>query len=197
MLAELLKEKTFPEHQNLENKLVSKMRSMASINDYSRLLQLFYSYFGGLEKLIHPYINSKELPDLTERRKANLISSDLITLGIKIPLITRDNELPSINNSSEAFGALYVMEGSTLGGQIIKIMVSKQLGIPENYATSFFNGYGNETMKMWTAFQQLLNHDNLFKNPNDVIDSANEAFTKFSQFFDIHYGSEHLKGKTV
>lgn len=187
MLSENLKEQTLIKHQELEKKLVGKMRSMQSVIDYALLLQLFYSYFGGLENLINPHISAKTLPDYIERRKAVLLSSDLLILKAKTPMFASDDHLPNITNTAEALGALYVMEGSTLGGQIIKKMLGKQLGIAENYATSFFNGYGDDTMKMWASFKSALDKLNSPETNEQVINSANQTFQKFSEWFDIHY----------
>lgn len=92
------------------------MREMKSIDDYVLLLQSFYSYFGGLEKLINRHIRLHILPDYQQRRKADLVAADLSTLGAKVPLMASEDCLPKIANTAEALGALYVMEGSTLGG---------------------------------------------------------------------------------
>lgn len=113
MLSENLKEQTLARHQELEKKLVGKMRAMQSLDDYVLLLQLFYSYFGGLEILINSHISAKILPDHVERRKAGLLSSDLLLLKAKTPLLASDHHLLDISNFAAALGALYVMEGST------------------------------------------------------------------------------------
>ena len=77
--------------------------------------------------------------------RQKLIAEDLRVLGAPLPTIADQAYLPSIPGTAEAIGALYVMEGSTLGGQIIKKMIAKQLGTAEDHATSFFNGYGEAT----------------------------------------------------
>lgn len=180
MLSELLKEKTLIRHQELEKKLVGKMRAMKSIYDYILLLKLFYSYFGGLEKIIQPHITLQILPDYDKRRKTQLISSDLQTLNAKTPLTAEGDDLPQITNIAEALGALYVIEGSTLGGQIIKSMLSKQLTIDETYAMTFFNGYGQNTHQMWAFFKDVLNDYASPETHEIVINSANQTFQKFN-----------------
>jgi heme oxygenase (biliverdin-IX-beta and delta-forming) len=189
MLSEILKEKILIKHQELEKKLVVKMRAMSTIDDYVLLLQLFYSYFGGLEKVINPHISLKLLPDYQERRKVMLISADLHTLSAEAPLTANDDNLPKITGTAEALGALYVMEGSTLGGQFIKKMISKQLTIDETYAMLFFNGYGQDTQQMWSSFKLAMDNYSSPETDEIVINSANQTFQKFSNWFEIHYNS--------
>src|ERR1700753_1100409 len=132
MLSEILKQETLSAHQELEKKLVAKMREMKSLDDYARLLQLFFAFFGGLEKLIEPYIDEGILPDYPERRKTAAIVADLELLNSAIPATA--DELPEVTGTAQALGALYVMEGSTLGGQHIRKMLARQLRTEEGYA---------------------------------------------------------------
>src|ERR1700761_6181893 len=90
MLSIIIKDKTLVKHQELEKKLVGQMRAMQSVQDYIALLQLFYSYFGGLEELIGQHIDSKLLPDFNERRKADLLAADLCQLSAPVPAISID-----------------------------------------------------------------------------------------------------------
>jgi heme oxygenase len=183
MLTEMLKEQTKSNHQKLEKKLVNKMRSMRTVTDYTDLLRLFYSYFGGLEKMIKLHLDQARLPDYLIRRKAAALASDLIELGAMVPALARKSELPAIHNHNQALGALYVIEGSTLGGKIISKMVSHQLPSTNGHGLSFFNGYGDGTENMWEQFKQVLNRpENL---PGDeMISAANDTFLKFDQYFD-------------
>ena len=185
MLSETLKQFTLPAHQELEKKMIVEMRGMRSLDDYARLLQLFYSYFGGLERLVDSLVDEKVLPDYPARRKTAAIAADLHILNATIPAIS--DHLPEITNPAEALGALYVMEGSTLGGQHIKKIVAKQLDIEGDCATSFFGGYGENTASMWESFKQAL--DNYSSPAYDplIIESANQTFQTFSRLFDIHY----------
>jgi len=73
--------------------------------------------------------------------------------------------LPEIKNTAQAFGALYVIEGSTLGGQIIKKMVQKQLCMEGNNGLSFFDGYREATSDMWQVFKGAY-YQSHSKNPS-------------------------------
>jgi len=183
MLTEKIRTATQQYHQETEKILIGKMKNMRSLNDYSAILKYFYGYFGGLEQQIDQYITTAHLPDYNERRKATALANDLQVLGNTQPVQATGAELPTIENELQAIGALYVIEGSTLGGQIISKMVQQHLGITDGKGLSFFNGYGEDTGKKWADFQQVLN--NIATTPQDeetVIAAANDTFLKFREW---------------
>jgi len=183
MLADQLKKATLANHQQLEKMLVGQMRAVRSKEDYINLLQLFYSYFGGLEEQIDLYISTRELPDYKQRRKSAALANDIKSLGGTPVSLANLEDLPPIQNTRQAYGALYVIEGSTLGGKIISKMMAQQLGITDGSGLSFFSGYADDTETMWDKFKQALNQqaDNS-EQASQVIDTANETFARFKQW---------------
>lgn len=184
MLSDKLKEETKTNHQILEKALVGKLKAIRSVEEYADLLKLFYGYFGGLEIKINQSINKTLLPDNKERRKTQAIADDIIALGGNIPTKADGNNLPRITNHLEALGALYVIEGSTLGGKIISKMMQQQLGLVDK-GLSFFTSYGDNTMAMWDTFKGAL--DSQAENPEQeavVIAAANQTFLKFGEWFN-------------
>lgn len=187
MLAEQLKKDTLRSHQQLEKMLVGRMKAIRSKEDYIKLLQLFYTYFGGLETQIDQYISQDELSDYAERRKTQALAHDIETLGGKPMAKANGENLPQIKNTLQAYAAMYVIEGSTLGGKIISKMMAQQLGINNGEGLSFFNGYGDDTEFRWESFKNALdNITNSFEEDKLVIDSANETFDKFKQWAEKH-----------
>lgn len=183
MLAENLKEQTLRYHQQLEKKLVSQIKGLTTKEDYLQLLQLFYGYFGGLEDRINLFIDQNILPDHAQRRKTGAIADDIMALdGQPVNKATGD-ALPEINNAYQALGALYVIEGSTLGGSIISKMVSGKLGLASGF--SFFNSYGESTHQMWEAFKAILDKQPLETQPA-IIEAANSTFFKFKTWIEQH-----------
>ncbi|RZL20092.1 MAG: heme oxygenase [Pedobacter sp.] len=184
MLSEEVKEQTKVAHQELEKKMIAMLRSMQSEKDYINILKIFYSYFGGLEQLINEHINGM-VPDMDSRRKAGSLAADLGAFNGEVPPLAHKEDLPVIDSPLQALGALYVIEGSTLGGKIISKMVSKQLGMPDNKGLSFFNGYEDASEDMWVKFKAMLNSS--AKNLEEeaiVIAAANDTFSKFSSRMD-------------
>ncbi|QJD96187.1 biliverdin-producing heme oxygenase [Mucilaginibacter robiniae] len=185
MLAEQLKKDTLQNHQQLEKMLVGRMKAIRSATDYVNLLQLFYSYFGGLETQIAPFINQSNLADYADRRKSEALANDIKALGGQPHEKASGTHLPAITNTAEAFAALYVIEGSTLGGKIISKMMAQQLNITDGRGLTFFSGYGDATESMWTGFKTALNAQaGTPSQQADIINTANETFAKFKQWVE-------------
>ena len=179
-LSDYLKLHTKANHLQVEKLLVARMRSIANSDDYVELLQIFYGYFGALEDKINQYIGPTQLPDYAERRKSESLFNDIKSLGNTLPQEPEVLDLPIIENSLQAFGALYVIEGSTLGGKIISKLIANQLDLQNNNGLSFFISYGDKTEEMWEEFKEVL--DMQPQNQADtkiILDAANDTFLKF------------------
>lgn len=184
-ISEQLKKVTRENHQQLEKLLVILLKQVATKEDYVRILRLFYSYFGALEDEINVYIGAAELPDYHQRRKTQNIANDIKIMGGTVPGKAKGPDLPTIENPLQAFGALYVIEGSTLGGKIIHQMMEKKINIRNTEGMSFFKGYGDQTESKWASFKEQLNSqiDNQASSAI-IINSANETFLKFKAWIE-------------
>lgn len=186
MLSALLKEHTSANHLLLEKKLVSSMKSITTIEDYTRLLKLFYSYFAALELPINLYLDPLFLPDYADRRKTEDLVSDLKLLGDLPPALMDESQLPEIKNNLQALGALYVIEGSSLGGKIISRMIRQLLERTEPGGFTFFESYGDDSPAMWEKFKVALDKPLKEAEQVIVIQAANSTFFQFSQWFDLN-----------
>lgn len=180
MLSQNIKEGTSAAHQKLEGTVVRQLKAIRSNADYAEVLKNFYAYFNAVEKTIAPYITSDVLPDYTERRNSSYIKQDIEELGGSVENLPEAN-VPQINSPLEALSALYVLEGSIMGGPYIVQMLNKY-GITAG--TSFFSGYGADNGKMWGAFITVLNaYGEDPTNHARAIEVANETFSKFGEVF--------------
>jgi len=185
-LSEKLKERTKINHQNLEKKLLEDLKRVRSLVEYAELLVGFYCFFGGLEPYIAKHIRLDTLPDYPFRRKTAAMLDDLKSIGSRIPVLADIDALPPIGNHFQALGALYVIEGSTLGGQIICKMLRAQMISDDPKGLSFFSGYQDQTYEMWSVFKETVDGITEPKHEELVIDSANETFLRFTLWFDQH-----------
>ncbi len=180
MLSTQIKEVSKEAHLNLEKKVVRQLKAIRSNEDYARLLKYFYSYFNNVEKAIAPFVTEELLPDYKERRNSSHIKKDIETLGGTIDELPQAS-VPEIKNHLHALGALYVMEGSIMGGKIIVQMLAKG-GITEG--VSFFSGYGEETPAKWSVFTEVLNSQGATEEQRSaVVESALHTFEHFSNTF--------------
>lgn len=184
-VATALKRKTMHAHEALEDLLVPRLRHIHTASDYVRLLKTFYGFFHPLEVLIEQYLSSGRLPDLQERRKAAFLLDDMAALGYPANNLSLCAHLPAITNEAQAWGALYVLEGSTLGGKGITRMLLKQCPELTLHHLSFFNGYGEATGPMWVRFQQALNSlEHTGSSLEQTEQAANDTFLNFKRWIE-------------
>jgi heme oxygenase (biliverdin-IX-beta and delta-forming) len=181
MISTEIKEATKAAHLDLEKKVVQRLKDIRTHADYAALLRYFYAYFHHVEQAIAPYMTDVVLPDYKSRRNSSYLKRDIEALGgnvLDLPKTT----VPVIADHLEALGALYVMEGSIMGGSIIVKMLEKA-GIHDG--VSFFSGYGESTPQMWGLFVSVLNRQSVTDEQKArTIHTANETFTHFGFVFD-------------
>lgn len=182
MVSSALKEKTRQAHLSLEKKTIGYIKNVATSKDYEALLRLFYGYFSPLEAQVNKYITDGIVPSYNERRKSDAILRDIETVTPGAGNFKTSKDLPEINNTIQALGALYVMEGSTMGGTIIAKMLSKQADIQPEMLT-FFNGYGEQNLPMWQSFIKALN-EHAANNEEQIVKAANETFSRMEEWCD-------------
>ncbi|HYO21904.1 MAG TPA: biliverdin-producing heme oxygenase [Flavisolibacter sp.] len=172
-VAQVVKKETAFLHQEVEELLLPKLNAIQSPEDYAAILQMFYGFFHPVEEAIQAYISAAILPDIAKRRTALLVVDNLAYLEKSINLL-QCKALPQITDTAQAFGAMYVLEGATLGGRMISKMLAKNpaLSLPP-VALNFFSGYKEETGSMWTAFIEVLNRQ---KDADTIVHSANQTF---------------------
>jgi heme oxygenase (biliverdin-IX-beta and delta-forming) len=143
-----LRDATAREHQELEDE-VAISESLKSEETYRSLLEEFYGFVAPLEARMAAFPWAEAGIDFEVRRKAHLLEADLIQLGGTPSAVPKCEALPVLENFAEACGALYVMEGSTLGGQHI-LRMARQANLPES-AAKYFRSYGEKVGEMWKS----------------------------------------------
>lgn len=120
MLSDKIKEATKTAHQQLEVLVVKRLKAIRSDVDYANLLKHFYAYFSKVEQAIAPFISAEVLPDYPSRRNTLYLKKDIEALGAttdELPIA----QAPAVADTVSALGALYVMEGSIMGGRIMPL----------------------------------------------------------------------------
>lgn len=173
MIQEELRKQTQAAHHQVEKLVIAKLKNINSHEDYVNLLKIFFAYFIRLEVALRPFISSEVLPDYAERRHAASLADDIVSLGY-MPNRLPDVIVPSIDNTVKALGALYVMEGSVMGGRTIIQMIEKR-GIKQGI--SFFAGYGSATETRWSSFVAVLDRHIKLENEQEAIETANQTFS--------------------
>ena len=176
-----IKEATREAHLALEKKVIRKIKAIQNSNDYANFLKYFYAYFNHLESAIDPFITEVRLPDYKDRRNSGYLKRDIDELGGNTDHLPKTT-VPVIENHLQAFGALYVMEGSIMGGSII-VKLLENVGV--RHGVSFFSGYGENTEEMWELFGESFNAQvKCEEHAKIMIQTANDTFAHFSLVFD-------------
>lgn len=181
MLLDKLRISTKETHEALEQAMFPHIKNLREIVDYTKLLHLFYGYYKPLQDAVDTHIDLSVFPEYAQLRKAEWILEDLAALGepaIDIPIYHFDF---TISSHADALGALYVTEGSTLGGKVICKTIATNLGKTDFEGLKFFNGYGNDTGRRWKSFLSVLNNYSDTKEENAIIRSANNVFVGFKK----------------
>jgi len=129
-------------------------RRLASIPSYLGLLQSLWCLHSAFERSVHQHDLSAHGIDVKERKRAHWLAADLQALGAEPEVAPA---LHPIASAAEAIGCLYVLEGSTLGGQVILPQAVRLLGVSEHRGARFFVGHGERNSRLWTDFLHALN----------------------------------------
>ncbi len=168
-----LRVETQVEHEQIENK-IRIFSGAFSKQDYVHLLTAFRCFYFLYEKQLLSQVHI--LPgsfEINSRMKIPLLDADLKNFKkiqfLEIPRI------PAANSLAQIVGAMYVVEGATLGGQVIYRQLQKTLSLSLD-STHFFRGYNELTGQMWSKFKVEAEKIIDLENFDEVIASAKYTF---------------------
>lgn len=157
-----LREATAGAHQALERDLDWEART-ATLSGYRDLLARMRGFHAGFEPAIGKAVADEDF--FGPRRRLGHLDADLRRLGLEGAAI---QALPTVlpiamAGPAAGLGALYVLEGSTLGGQQIGRSIVERHGPDVERACSYYLGYGRAIGPMWNDFRARL--DTLSDSP--------------------------------
>lgn len=180
-----LKARTAHQHQQTED-TVDLMRDDFSLEDYRKLLVRFYAFYKSYDEKLRRSLKENPIDFYGEERfNTPRLVADLKSLGMtdeEISEIENFDDLPVLDSPEKTFGSLYVVEGSTLGGQVISRHLKEKFGFGESNGAAFFSGYGKDTGKKWNDFRAAITEfaENGV-NREEIIKAANETFEKIGK----------------
>lgn len=149
-----LRAATDPAHKALEASLDWQAR-VATLSGYRDLLGRLYGFHAVWEAAIGDGLADE--PFLAPRRRLARLAADLAQLGLAPSAIAGLPRPvpPVLDGPAAATGALYVLEGSTLGGQLIGRHIAGLHGITED-GLAYYRAHGAAAGAMWAAFRKRL-----------------------------------------
>jgi heme oxygenase len=145
-------------HRRLEKRMDVGHR-FCSAARYRGYLEVMFGFYAPFEQALGSHAVRHVLTDFAARCKTALLSDDLAALGVGadcIASLPRCAGIPSCQDEAAALGSLYVLEGATLGGQILLPMVEQRLRLTRQSGASYLASYGHDTRAMWQRFGSVV-----------------------------------------
>lgn len=160
-LHQLLRTRTQAAHEylNKHGLLEGLTRPDYPLRSYWLVLSAYYHFYRSMEGLIESASDRLKCGfDYVPRRKHGWLRQDLVHSFHIDPedafwRPNREFQPIRIEDQAELVGALYVIEGATLGGQVISRQIQVgRLGVTSEHGGCFFHGYGAQTASRWSEF---------------------------------------------
>ncbi|CAM2145348.1 heme oxygenase (biliverdin-IX-beta and delta-forming) [Pararobbsia alpina] len=182
-LMQMLRTQTHAHHRRLETSL-DLMRTGMTLDDYAAVLRGFYGFIAPWEESARARMPATLVTAFDARRKTGALRDDLRALtrrGVGESEV-RGLSLPAFESTAEStaawLGSWYVIEGSTLGGQILAPHFAARFGLTPESGVRYFDGYGPRTGSMWNAFRALLVETVEPAAYGTAVDGARRTFTR-------------------
>ncbi len=175
---ERLKRETAAAHEAVEHS-IPLMSADLDLDRYTACLQRMAGIVGAWEAEAARVAPKSLRPLLDERRRLHLLQDDLRTLGAPPATAPCCPALPPMHTEPRLLGTMYVMEGSTLGGQLIARHLERTLGLMPGVGNSFFRSHAEHTGAMWRAFCGHLRSAIPEHSAGEVIEAAQQMFYVF------------------
>ena len=179
-----LRTETRPDHDAIEaNPRMNRlMASDLTLPEYAAILIRMGGFHGPAEQGLRRW--ASHFPDAldVEARlvKTALLRRDLADLGFPSTEAGRDPRslFGDFATIEAAWGCLYVIEGSTLGGQIIARHLKAAVGVTAERGAAFHLPYGPLTGARWQAFRAAITDETEHRslNADAIVAGARAAF---------------------
>lgn len=180
-----LKERTGATHDRLDSAIMER-KPFASRDRYGCFLQLQYHFHRDVDALYADAGLGELLPDLTERRRLELVARDLADLGLAV---SATPEPPAFAPAERfalpaALGWLYVAEGSNLGAAFL-LKAARNLGLSETFGARHLAGAPEGRARHWRSFTAMLDDIPLAEeDERAVVRGAEDAFNRVRRLVD-------------
>lgn len=172
-------------HIALEKRLPFFSDSL-DLQAFERLMQAYYGFYRPLEAALQDCTSAPTDFDLNARMKTPTLRSDLQALGMPghaLDSLPVCRELPIIDSGAAYLGVLYVLEGATLGGQILRREIAARLDLGAENGAAFLDIYGAATGRRWRDFIDYLGNRPMAADEREsVVKAAHSTFSCFERW---------------
>ncbi len=167
-----LREATQADHQRLESR-INILDRIATPSRRRSLVERFHAMHVQVEQALAPWLADLPGLDFEARRRTPHLARDLQVLGTN----ATDQAGPpvALRGVGHALGWMYVLEGSTLGGRVIRRMVdARGDGMT---GLSFLDPYGDRVAERWREFLAVVDRNaRSAAEVDELVDGARAGF---------------------
>lgn len=182
----VLRESTADMHRTLDQNscMSTLMQSDLQLERYAQVLMRLYAIYRPLESVL---FDAEQMHGRVGSwyPKFHWLEDDLLVLSQQGVVSLRDLETVrpatlTISSRAELAGCHYVLEGATLGGQVVAARVRASLGQRAQLAMQFLSGYGSDTHARWRKTCQQI--ETVLDTPEALFDACAQARAVFALF---------------
>ena len=152
---------------------------------YIRVLQVFHAFFSQWECVLDQTCPDSLRSVWLGRRRTSRLQQDLLELSASTdPALNLVLSSESVSGSGHWLGSVYVLEGSTLGGQVISRFLERHFGWSGGRGYSYFQGYRDETAMRWKQVCAAL--EEAESECNQILEGAHHMFHTLDGFLEAH-----------
>jgi heme oxygenase len=180
-----LRSETRALHASTERRIAPAER-LRDVQAYAGFLCVLYPLYASIEGRLATFGEWAALVpplEVADRRRAHLLIADLSDLGVAEPRGAGAAQ-QGVECFAGAFGALYVIEGSRLGGRLLARQVSAAVGDAAAGALRFLGSDGTDVGHLWHELRTALScfaADSDAATRDAVIAGALETFRCFDR----------------
>lgn len=182
-----LREATAASHDAIDRQL--QLGADLPLDRYVRILQGFEGFLSAWEPAVAAALLPGQRAWFSSRSRLAFVRQDLASLAPGAATAPAP-VLPPLPNGSAAFGAMYVLEGSALGGQVIARRVAERFGFDRQRGAAYFHGFGDRTGALWREFRERLEAEVDPAHRGDACAAAVGTFDALRQHFDAVLNDE-------
>lgn len=157
-----LRAHTRAEHAHIES--VLRLTDPMSLRRYAAIVAGLHEFLSRWEPRLAQALPEHLRGWCEARRRRDFTADDLRHLDTTASDATREAareavEALPLGDAASAFGSMYVIEGSALGGQVITPLLRDHLGLRPTQGASYFHGHGPSTGAMWQEFRGVITRE--------------------------------------
>lgn len=162
------------------------LRRMRERRHYAEVLRVLDAFLAAWEPAVAATLPARWHGWLQARSRRSFLRADLHALGV--PPAREAATAPALRGAAAAWGSLYVMEGSALGGQVLTRSLA-EAGLRPDGGSAYFHGWGDATGPMWREFRTLLEAQ--LAGPHAVAEACDAACRTFDTLSNLLEHSLH------